>query len=205
MNVAFVLLTYAHNAPAGIERSIGALAQGLRDLGHAAVVIAASSDCQSPPSGGVVALESVRLPHAAVEEDLLRAVADPGSVVAEVHEALAAHDIDVVCWCDAAWGLGFLAPHPRGVRTALMVRVLRTDALLGQALDRRPDAVLTNSPFLKQQALEAGLDAADWIAVPNAVMMPIRPPAWPDRENGSRSCQQRRVAIRHIGCSRPSS
>ena len=36
MNIAFVLLTYAADAPAGVERTVAALAEGLRRLGHRA-------------------------------------------------------------------------------------------------------------------------------------------------------------------------
>lgn len=41
LTVAFVLVSYAIDAPAGMERATAALAQGLRQLGHHALIITA--------------------------------------------------------------------------------------------------------------------------------------------------------------------
>lgn len=92
---------------------------------------------------------------------------------------LSAVHAELVCWVDATWGLGYLAPHP-GIATALMVRVLRTNTYLHQALAHRPNAVLTNSEFLIGQAAAAVLDTRGWRAVPNALLAPGTPPsdAW---------------------------
>ncbi len=87
-----------------------------------------------------------------------------------------------MCWVDATWGLGFLAPHP-GIATALMMRVLRTDTYLHQALAHQPDRVLTNSEFLIREATNAGLDTRGWRAVPNALLTPGTPPSATAREH----------------------
>src|SRR5262249_57566602 len=106
-----------------------------------------------------VCARPTRLPPPAVEADLTAALADPRPVEHEVRDILTAHSADVVCWVDTSWGLGYLAPAPARVRTALMVRVLRRDALFARALARKPDVVLTNSRFMFDHAAEAGSHA----------------------------------------------
>jgi glycosyltransferase involved in cell wall biosynthesis len=191
VNIAFVLLTYASDAPAGIERSLAALAAGCRELGHRVLILTASRGTAEP---GLRRLESVTLPEPAVEADLHAALADPGPVCDEVHAALARHGTHVVCWADASWGLGHLAPAPAGVRTALRVAVLRTDPLFRHALARRPDVVLANSAFLLAQARDAGYPTLGWAAVPNALLTSVTPPGMGEREALRRSGPIRIVA-----------
>jgi iron(II)-dependent oxidoreductase len=194
LTIAFVLLTYAEDAPAGIERSIAALADGLRRLGHRALVLTAAGS-QGRDAPGLVRLKAVRLPQPAVEAHLAAALGDPCPVAAEVRAALSDRPVDVACWADTSWGLGYLAPAPDGVRTALMVRVLRNDPLFDQALARRPDTVLTNSRFLIDQAAEAGHDTSAWKAVPNGLLTNAVPV--PDqRREARRRCGPVRIVAR---------
>ncbi|MFI9644372.1 glycosyltransferase family 4 protein [Micromonospora sp. NPDC051925] len=172
MNIAFVLLTYRPDAPAGIERSIAALATGLRLLGHRALILTATL----PPDvdaariePDMIRLRGVRLPDPATEADLLAALADPASVQAEVTDLLGHHQVDLVCWADASWGLGYLASAPPRVRTALMVRVPRSDELFDQAL-RSPDVVLTNSRFMVDECARLGYDIGGWEVIPNGLL-----------------------------------
>ncbi|MFE0023383.1 glycosyltransferase [Amycolatopsis sp. NPDC059021] len=180
MRVVFVLLTYAPDAPAGIERSIAALVHGLRATGHPAYVLTAG-----PPTDRdgteILRLPHLTLPTPATEDDLLAALDRAPTVADDVRHLLSTVDADVVCWVDATWGLGFLAPHP-GIPTALMVRVLRTDTYLHQALAHCPDRVLTNSEFLITKATAAGLDTTGWQAVPNALLAPGSAPGSAARE-----------------------
>ncbi|MGH3887385.1 MAG: glycosyltransferase family 4 protein [Pseudonocardiaceae bacterium] len=181
MTIMFVLLTYGPDEPAGIERSIAALVLGLRARGHQAHVIAAGPGSVADPAE-IIRLRALVLPRPATEEDLLAAVANAPGLSGEVTALLSELDADLVCWTDATWGLGYLAPHP-GIATALMVRVLRTDTYLHQALARHPDHVLTNSAFLCHQAAAVGLDTQRWHVVPNALITPGTPPADAVREH----------------------
>jgi glycosyltransferase involved in cell wall biosynthesis len=192
VRIVFVLLTYGPDEPAGIERSIAALAYGLRTSGHGAWVLAAG-----PPTSAdgpeIARLSSLSLPRPATETDLMTAINGAPGVGCEVSDVVADLRADLVCWVDATWGLGYLAPHP-GIATALMVRVLRTDLYLQQALAHRPDHVLTNSDFLIREATKAGLDTGGWHAVPNALLAPGGPPTEAQRESLRRHGPVRIVA-----------
>ncbi|MFI7104137.1 glycosyltransferase family 4 protein [Streptomyces sp. NPDC050161] len=193
MNVAFVLLTYNHDEPAGIERSIASLTRGLRGLGHRALIIAAG-----PGTGDdgpdLLRLATIALPRPAREEDLMAQLADPGPAATEVRQLLAAHDVDLVCWVDAVWGLGYLSPAPPAVRTALMVHVPRTDAPFRQSLHHRPDTVLTVSAFMLKELADAGVDTRCWHALPNALLHTAEAPSPAAREELRRRGPVRIVA-----------
>ena len=104
--VAFVLLSYRPDFPAGIERSIAALAEGVRRLGHSPLIVAggpaAPGDAREP---SLVRLNSVSLPWPATARDVEAALADPGPVVDEVQTVLAAHRAAAACWAEPLWGL----------------------------------------------------------------------------------------------------
>lgn len=180
MTVVFTLLTYGPDEPAGIERSIAALVQGLRAAGHRAYVLS-SGPATGADGPEILRLPALCLPRPATEDDLIAAVTRAPGLADEVTRILSDVDAEVVCWVDATWGLGYLAPHP-GITTALMVRVLRTDTYLRQALAHRPDVVFTNSEFLIRQATTAGLDTRGWRALPNTLLAPGRPPGPARRE-----------------------
>jgi glycosyltransferase involved in cell wall biosynthesis len=193
MNIAFVLLTYAPDAPAGLERSTAALMTGLREAGHDVIMLtAARTSSHDDPS--LIGLD-IPLPDPATEDDLLAALADPAPVRAQVRDIMTRHGTDIACWADASWGLGYLAPAPPGTRTVLKVAVLRTDPLFRQALAAGPDRVITNSPFLISQAAGAGLDVTGWAAVPNALLRPAEPPP-PGRREDLRRRGPLRIAVR---------
>ncbi|MEV0536760.1 glycosyltransferase family 4 protein [Kitasatospora sp. NPDC050463] len=181
MNIAFVLLTHNPDEPAGIERSIDTLAAGLRESGHRALIVAAgpAAAAEGPE---LLRLMTLALPRPAVEEDLLALLADPAPVEAELSRLLSDYAVDLVCWVDAVWGLGFLAPAPPGVRTALMVRVLRTDELMLASLAHGPDVILTNSDFMIRDAARRGLDPTTWRVLPNAVHHTTAAPDPAERE-----------------------
>ncbi|WP_230424306.1 glycosyltransferase family 4 protein [Streptomyces radicis] len=192
LTVAFVLLTYNTDEPAGIERSVASLAEGMRAQGHRTLIVAAG-----PATGhhvpGLVRLASIRLPRPAVEADLTKQLTDTGPVERELHDLLTTHRVDLVCWVDAVWGLGYLAPAPPGVATALMVHVLRTDEPMHASLAHHP-AVITVSDFLLDQAADAGLDTTMWQVVPNALLHTAAPPSPAEREELRRAGPVRIVA-----------
>ncbi|MET9887154.1 glycosyltransferase family 4 protein [Streptomyces sp. NPDC006430] len=181
MNIVFVLLTHNPDEPAGIERSIAALAGGLRELGHRVLIIAAGP--ATPDDGpDLLRLDSLTLPRPAVEEHLTALLADPAPVEQEVRRLLAGNTVDLVCWVDAVWGLGYLSPAPVHMATALMVHVPRTDAPLYRSLEHRPGRVLTVSNFMVEELAREGVDTGEWAVVPNALMHTITPPTPDERE-----------------------
>ncbi|WP_019632250.1 glycosyltransferase family 4 protein [Actinomadura atramentaria] len=177
--IAFVLLSYSADVPAGLERSVAALAAGLRELGHRAVIVTAAGRASSADTD-VVALDSVRLADPATEDDLLAALRHP-EVADEVSALLKRLDVDIACWADASWGLGYLAPAPAGVRTALYAAVMRTDPLFDEAA-AQASVVVTTSPFMLREAAAEGYDTARWAAVPNALLTSGKPPGAVRRE-----------------------
>ncbi|MGP3969782.1 glycosyltransferase family 4 protein [Streptomyces sp. 6N223] len=169
MNIAFVMLTYHSDEPAGIERSLASLAAGLRALGHRTLIIAASSS-DSVPDPHVVRLTSVTFPRPVPYEEIPMLLADTEAIGREVRRILADHRMDVACWGDAVSGLGFLSPAGPGTRTALMVHFPRTDEAMRQSLANEPDAVVTVSQFMIEEAARAGIDSRAWHALPNALL-----------------------------------
>ena len=193
LTVAIVLLSYARNAPAGLERSVASLCQGLRELGHRALIVTAAANADgSDPD--LLPLTSVNVPVPATEEQLLAVLADPRPACAELAGILAGEQTDIVCWADASWGLGYLASAPPGVRHGLRVAVMRTDPLFRQALDRGPDAVITPSTYMISEAAAAGYNTRIWHQVPNALLTPGRPPEHDRREQLRRTGPIRIVA-----------
>jgi iron(II)-dependent oxidoreductase len=193
VNIAFVLLTHKPDEPAGIERSVAALAEGLRGLGHHTLIVAAGPATATDPTH-LIRLKSLALPRPAVEEDLTRLLTDPVPVQREVRDLLSEHRVDLVCWGDAVWGLGYLSPAPPGTATALMVHVPRTDAPLQQSLEHRPGRVVTVSPFMTRELARQGIDTTSWAVVPNALLHEVPAPAPGAREELRRSGPVRIVA-----------
>jgi glycosyltransferase involved in cell wall biosynthesis len=180
--VAFCLLTYRPDHPSGIERSIAALVAGCRELGVTPLVLAAGPaadlDAAEP---GLIRLASVQLPRPARNEDVLAALADPAPVVTEVSGILADHRVDVACWADTLWGLGYLNPAPPGVRTVLMAHKIRSDERWFQAL-AAVDVVCPASSYLAAEAISQGQDTTGWHTVPNALLDLAGPVPPGDRE-----------------------
>ncbi|MFJ2744799.1 glycosyltransferase family 4 protein [Streptomyces sp. NPDC087440] len=181
MNIAFVLLTHNPDEPAGIERSVAALAAGLRHLGHRALVIAAGP---ATPGDGpdLLRLTTLTLPRPVVEAHVMALLDPPAPVESEVRGLLAEQQVDLVCWVDAVWGLGFLSPAPTTTATALMVHVPRDDAPLHQSLAHRPGSVLTVSDFMVEEMARWGVDTSTWSVVPNALLHTAPVPSPSERE-----------------------
>ncbi|GAT68861.1 galactosyltransferase [Planomonospora sphaerica] len=184
LTIAFCLLSFRPDHPSGIERSLAALIEGVRQLGHEALVLAAgpaqAGDAAEP---GLIRLASVQLPRPATNNDVLAALADPAPVVAEVAALLTEHAVDLVCWGDTLWGLGYLDAAPPGVRSALMVHKVRParDERWHRAL-AAASVVCPASTYLAQEGVEAGWDTTRWRTVPNALLMTPRPVPSAERE-----------------------
>ncbi len=193
MNIAFVLLTHNPSEPAGIERSVASLADGLRELGHRAVIVAAGPATDADDDD-LLRLAGLTLPRPILYDEVLSLLVDPEPVCREVHRLLREHRVDLVCWVDAVVGLGYLDPAPRGVRTALMVHFLRTDERMRESLAHRPDTVLAVSDFLIEEARRAGLDTQHWLALPNALPRQATVPTEDERERLRRGGPVRTLA-----------
>lgn len=168
MRFGFILASFALDEPAGIERSVGALVRGLGQLGHECFVVAASPARVSDPSY-IVRLQSLSLPRPATDQVLLRAIEDASGLDDELEDIRNRLDFDVVCWCDALWGLGFRG-RPRGSRcTVLMIHVLGDLGRLQVALDQGPDLVTVPSRFVLDQA-SALLPLPNWGLLPNGLL-----------------------------------
>lgn len=180
--IAIVMLTYHDDEPAGIERALASLARGLRANGHRVVVLTASEgELGSDPD--VIRLRSVTFPRPVDYTMIPRILHDcQTSLSDEVTAVLTREDVDLVCWGDAVSGLGYLAPAPPGVRTALLVHFPRADDAMARSLAHGPDAVVTVSQFMIDEARRAGLDSRRWHAVPNALPTALEPPSVSERE-----------------------
>lgn len=192
MKIAFVLLTYNGNEPAGIERAVATLSAALRRLGHDVMIMAAgpTSDDDTPD---VLRLSTVTLPRPMLFDDVPRALGDPRPVYEEIQAVLTEHRVDVVCWTDAVAGLGYLAPAPEGVKTVLMAHLVRGDDWMRQSLSHAPDAVLAVSSFLIEESAGVG-DTSGWQVLPNPVPHHVAAPAVEIREHLRRTGPLRALA-----------
>lgn len=172
MKIAFVLLSYAEDAPSGIERSVGGLLVGLERLGHDPFVVSAVP-ASRVAHGRVISVKSLTLngSHAITDFEQEVRTAWPG-LSRELKDIVDSETPDVICWVDALWGLGaFGAPRGR-VASALMVHILGEGdpARIEASLVHKPDAVIAPSESILSQARRFGLDTSRWTVVPNALL-----------------------------------
>ncbi len=150
VTVAFVLASYRPDEPAGMERAVAAMASGLRQLGHQAVIITAAP--QPGPDPGVITL--TRLPVAFPCDDgtLRDAIRSAGPALArEIEAALREHHADVVVYVDALWGLGILAGEVRHpARRVLAVHVVGHDDDLRTALAAAHQVIAPSESVLSE-------------------------------------------------------
>ncbi|MFI7087637.1 glycosyltransferase family 4 protein [Streptomyces anulatus] len=180
--IAFVLFSYAPGEPAGYERSVGALAEGCRQLGIKPLIItsgpAEPGDADHPE---MVRLSSLTLPRPIIKPAILAGLQDPEPVRAELRQLLADHQADVVVWVDALYGLGYLDAAPKGVPTILQVHKVRGDEYFDQAI-AAATVVCPISPFMESEARDGGYDTSSWTLVPNALFTLAHPAGQEQRE-----------------------
>jgi iron(II)-dependent oxidoreductase len=154
VNVAFVLASYRRDAPAGMERAVAGLIDGLNLIGHNAVVLTASTDARGDPRAVPIPGLRVRFPS---DDQTLRSAIDTTPGLEErIDHVLHQHSIDVACYVDALWGLGrVLTRGP--ARAVLGMHVVGHDTDLGTSLDRRPHAVIAPAPGVIADAARRGL------------------------------------------------
>lgn len=170
VTAAFVLVSYRPNEPAGMERAVAAMASGLGQLGHQAVIITAAP--QPGPDPGVIIL--TRLPVAFPCDDgtLRGAIRSAGPALArEIEAALREHHADVVVYVDALWGLGVLAGEVRHpARRVLAVHVVGHDDDLRTALAAAQQVTVPSESVLIE-ARDRGYRADTWQVVPNPLLI----------------------------------
>ncbi|PZG39899.1 galactosyltransferase, partial [Spongiactinospora gelatinilytica] len=169
--IAFCLLTYAPDEPAGIERSVAALMEGCRQLGHRPLVLTATIPGHPAKSPDIIPLRSLVLPRPIMGKHIREALDHPAPVVTELHRILREREVEVVCWIDALWGLGYLGAAPDDIRSVLMVHKIRKDDLFEDAI-AAADLVCPISDYLLREATAAGLDTRTWRLIPNALLSP---------------------------------
>jgi glycosyltransferase involved in cell wall biosynthesis len=187
LGVAFVLASYAPDIPAGMERATAALAAGLDFLGHRTIIITASgrvtrrqSTCP-PTCPDIVELSSLPLEFPADDQTLRHAITRAsGAIRAEMAAILDRHQIDLVVYVDALWGLGrVMADHP--ARKVLGAHVLGHTEDLSSAL-ATADLVMAPSPTVVREAATRGIRTDGWDVVPNALLHDRMPLARTERE-----------------------
>lgn len=179
--IGLVFAPYRPDEPAGIERSIAALADGLEALGHDVTIIAAGP-ARRPDDSRVVRLRSLCLPPLLHPEAFDVALAEASGLAAELDAIGHQRRFDIVCWMDSRWGLGILG-RPDAPRTGLMVHVLAgCEPQIGAALRQRPDVVLAPSEAVIEQAVDRGFSAGRWRVVPNALLLAGSSVAAPPRD-----------------------
>lgn len=168
--VAFVLASYRHDEPAGMERATAALAAGLRTAGHDAYIITSLTPQAPNPDIEVLTSLPITLP---CDDPALRAAitGNWNKIADEISGILAARHTDVVVYVDGLWGLGLLAGHVRHrARRVLAVHVV------GHGEDLRPsltaaEAVIAPSNAVLAEAAAAGYDSSSWKVIPNPLLI----------------------------------
>ncbi|MGH3718018.1 MAG: glycosyltransferase family 4 protein [Pseudonocardiaceae bacterium] len=179
--IGLVFAPYRLDEPAGIERSIAALADGLEALGQDVSIIAAGPT-RRPDDARVVRLHSLQLPPLLHPAAFDIALAGASGLAAELDAIAHQRRFDIVCWMDALWGLGLLG-RPDVPRTGLMVHVLTgCEPRIRAALRQHPDVILVPSETVIEQAVERGFAAGRWRVVPNALLLAGSPVTAPPRD-----------------------
>lgn len=179
--VAFVLVSWRPDIPAGMERAVAAHARGLTKAGHKAVIVTA--DLKAPASYGevnVATLTSLNCTFPCDDTALRAAIHQRREALQqELLTILARERINAVVYVDALWGLGcIMPPHPQ-IRNILAAHVIGHDIDLHAALAAEPQAVIVPSATVLAQATERGYDSTAWTIVANTLL--TEPTPKPDR------------------------
>lgn len=174
--LAFVLVCWRPDAPAGMERAVAASAVGLAAAGHRAVIITADRHAPASYAGApVVVLNTLAIPDPCGDEMLRAAIDVAGERLHdELLSVFAGHDIDAVVYVDALWGLGRVMPTTGPFRRVLAMHVVGHDIDMTAALSRA-EMVITPSAVVPQRASARGYDTTRWRVVPNALLIDERP------------------------------
>jgi hypothetical protein len=170
--VAFILVSWRPDAPAGMERAVAASAVGLTASGHRAVIITADRGAPASYCGApVVVLDALTIPSLCRDNELRLAIEAAGQRLAdELLSILAEHGVDAAVYVDGLWGLGRVMPTGGRERRVLAMHVLGHDIDMMAAL-ARAEVVTAPSPTVLRQASGRGYDTSGWRVVPNALLV----------------------------------
>jgi glycosyltransferase involved in cell wall biosynthesis len=183
--IAFILVSWRPDAPAGMERAVAAHAAGLVANGHHPVIITADPSAPATYRGAkVVTLNAINglFP---CDDNALRDAIDGASaaLAGELTAAFDRHYVDIAIYVDALWGLGRIMPQHQHARNVLAAHVVGHDIDLTNALTRNPKLVIAPSRTVLDQGAARGLDTTRWKVVPNALLneAPVQPEQDRDR------------------------
>ncbi|MGJ3224083.1 glycosyltransferase family 4 protein [Micromonospora aurantiaca (nom. illeg.)] len=183
MTIAFVLVSWRPNVPAGMERAVIAHAAGLQQIQARSVIVTA--DPAAPSTYHNVPIErlhslDVQFP---CDDTTLRAAIDASAapICAELTRLFRRHQVRAVVYVDALWGLGRIMPTHPGIRNILAAHVVGHDADLQPALARNPDAIIAPSATVLSEAAARGYDSTSWSVVPNTLLTVPEPQSRSDR------------------------
>jgi len=168
--VAFVLVSYRPDEPAGMERAVAAMAAGLRRLGHRVLILTAAS--QPRPDSGIVRLRELPVTFPC-DDYALRDTAQvhQAAIARELDVTLTRHQADVVVYVDGLWGLGRLAAMVQHrARRVLAVHVVGHHEDLAPALAAAHRVVVPSAAVLAEARIR-GYDPAAWLIVPNPLLL----------------------------------
>jgi iron(II)-dependent oxidoreductase len=193
--LAFVLVSYRPDEPAGMERSVAALAAGLRKLGHRTVIVTAAP--QSRPEPDVVQLAHLSVAFPSDDATLRDAIKTHHAALSrELDAVLAARQADLIVYTDALWGLGriaFAVQHQ--ARRVLAVHVMGNQADLEPAL-AAADCVIAPSAVVLAEAEDRGYDTDGWQIMANPLLVDPDEVKRPDA--GPREYLRRRGPVRVV-------
>lgn len=169
LTVAFVLVSYGKNEPAGMERSVASLCIGLEALGHRSLVVAAGPE-RADDSTGIRRLKSLQLSFPATDLQLVDKLEAASRLNQEIEEICQAESIDVLVSVDCLWGLGAYIDRVNEISLVQMIHVLGDQKRLISCLSKKPDLVLVPSRFVIEEASAQGLPTETWQVLENSLM-----------------------------------
>lgn len=176
--LAFILVSWRPDAPAGMERAVAASTIGLTAIGHQAVIITA--DRRAPASYGgtpVVVLDTLTIPDPCTDEALRAAIEAAGErLQQELLSLFTTHHVDAAVYVDGLWGLGRVMPTTGPNRRVLAMHVVGHDIDMAAALSRA-EVVIAPSAVVPKRACARGYDTTGWRVVPNALLANRHHPA----------------------------
>ena len=175
--VAFVLVSWAPNVAAGMEKAVAAHAAALSAAGHRAVII--TSDPAVPPTyrgATVTVLNSLPAVFPCDDTTLRTIIRRNADALRNELLTIYAHQrVDVAIYIDALWGLGAVMPTRPQTRNVLAAHVVGHDTDLRAALAAQPAVVIAPSDTVTAQARRRGYHTATWKIVPNTLLTEPEP------------------------------
>ncbi|GIF76201.1 glycosyltransferase family 4 protein [Asanoa siamensis] len=170
--VAFILVSWRPDVPAGMERAVAAHAAGLVAAGHKAVIVTADPTAPRSYRGATVAILSTLTGAFPCDDDTLRAAIhnSTDAIREQLVTIFARERVEAAVYVDSLWGLGSIMPAHQKVRNILAAHVVGHHTDLHTALALEPAAVIAPSATVLAQAAERGYHSADWTIVPNTLL-----------------------------------